>query len=211
MIGPERSPLQTALLIFAIAIVAYLLFQNRTQTTVFSSWPGNNPQQPKSAGIAGSASQTGRGLPGEPNAPYGNPLQSPHIKLTQGYGVGSHAPAEIWGGVDLALDGNGDGQADPQGTEGVPIYATHSGTAQVKPDTWPAGNYLAIQGDGYKTAYAHLSRYNVEDGQHVERGEIIGFVGATGQANGPHLHYEVWKDGVNVNPLDYGALDGGTN
>ena len=110
------------------------------------------------------------------------------------------------GPVDL-LCRDGDGQADAQGTDGAPVYATNSGVASVRPDTWPAGNYLSVEGPGYKTAYAHLSRYAVEDGQQVERGQLIGYVGATGQTSGPHLHYEVWKDGKNVNPLDYGALD----
>lgn len=78
------------------------------------------------------------------------------------------------------------------------IYATHSGTARVKPNTRPTGNYLAVIGDGYKTAYAHLSRYAVEDGQQINEGDLIGYVGATGAASGPHLHYEVWKDGQKI-------------
>jgi len=218
MPGHDMSTLQKGLLILALIGLGYLLLQVQPgQPTILSTWRSGQPvganqpnaAKPKSLGISGAAlPQTGRGLPGEPNAPYGNPLHSANIVLTQGYGVGSHAPAAIWGGVDLAIDGNGDGQADPQGTADAPIYATHSGTAQVKPNTWPAGNYLAIVGDGYKTAHAHLNRYAVQDGQQVQRGDVIGYVGATGDASGPHLHYEVWKDGQNVNPLDYGALDG---
>lgn len=46
----------------------------------------------------------------------------------------------------------------------------------------------------------------LKDGQVVEPGTLIGYVGATGQVSGPHLDYQVWKDGVNVNPADYGAL-----
>jgi murein DD-endopeptidase MepM/ murein hydrolase activator NlpD len=206
--GAGISNLQKALLIGAVLFVVFLLLQNREQSVVISTWSGGVEPQSKSAGIAGSASQTGRGLPGEPNIPYGNPLQSSRTILTQGYGVGSHAPAEIWGGLDMALDGDGDGEADPKGTANAPIYATHDGIANVRPNTWPAGNYLAIEGNGYKTAFAHLSRYNVEEGQIVRRGDIIGYVGSTGQSSGPHLHYEIWKDGVNVDPRDYGALEG---
>ena len=145
----------------------------------------------------------------DPKTPKGSPLGAAAVALTQGYGVGSHAPAEVWGGVDLAVDGDGDGAADPTGTMGAPIYATHSGTASVRPDTWPAGNYLAIINEHYKTAFAHLSRYAVADGEHVERGQLIGYVGSTGMSSGPHLHYEVWKDGKNTNPLDFGALERG--
>lgn len=144
----------------------------------------------------------------DPATPNGSPLGDARVVLTQGYGIGSHAPAAVWGGVDLAIDGDGDGAADPAGTMGAPIYATHSGTARVRPDTWPAGNYLAISNEHYKTAFAHLSRYAVEDGQQVQRGQIIGYVGVTGMSSGPHLHYEVWKDGTNNNPLDFGALEG---
>jgi murein DD-endopeptidase MepM/ murein hydrolase activator NlpD len=208
VIGSDLSTLQKIILALALIGLAYLGLQVGPSQTTISAWRGG--PQPKSLGISGAASQAqqGRGLPGDPAAPYGNPLQSPRTILTQGYGVGSHAPAEVWGGLDLAIDGNGDGQPDPEGTANAPVYATHSGIAQVKPDTWPAGNYLSITGERYKTAYAHLSRYAVQDGQQIRRGDLIGYVGATGQASGPHLHYEVWSDGQNVNPTDYGALEG---
>jgi murein DD-endopeptidase MepM/ murein hydrolase activator NlpD len=213
MPGAGISTVQKVLLIFALLGVGYLILQTQPGKPVISSWRGGaGGPAPKSLGISGvAAPQTGRGLPGDLDVPVGNPLRSPRIVLTQGYGVGSHAPAAVWGGVDLAIDGDGNGLADPQGTDGAPIYATHSGIAHVKPGTWPAGNYLSIDGNGYKTAYAHLREYAVEDGQPVARGDVIGYVGATGDASGPHLHYEVWKDGVNVDPLDYGALDGATS
>jgi murein DD-endopeptidase MepM/ murein hydrolase activator NlpD len=86
------------------------------------------------------------------------------------------------------------------------VYATHDGIARVKPNTWPGGNYLAIENEQYKTAYAHLDSYAVVDGQPVVRGQVIGYVGSTGMSSGPHLHYEVWERGVNRNPLDFDAL-----
>lgn len=58
-------------------------------------------------------------------------------------------------------------------------------------------------GFGYLTRYAHASRLLVEVGQQVRRGEVIARVGDTGVATGPHLHYEVWKDGEAVDPEDY--------
>ncbi len=138
--------------------------------------------------------------------PSGNPLRTPRTIITQGYGVGSHAPASIWGGIDLAIDGDGDGTADPQGTWRAPVYATHDGVARVRPDTWPGGNYLAVENSRYKTAYAHLDSYVVVDGQPVVRGQLIGYVGSTGMSSGPHLHYEVWEQDVNRNPLDFDVL-----
>jgi murein DD-endopeptidase MepM/ murein hydrolase activator NlpD len=208
------------MLILALIGLGYMLLPSRQNQATISGWMAKplvvasaanvQPLQPRAqagviTGIA--APLTGRG-PGDTDIPFGDPLGNPHMVLTQGYDVGSHAPAAIWGGVDLAIDGNGDGTADPDGTWNTPVYATHAGIARVKPDTWPAGNYLAIEGSHYKTAFAHLSSYAVKDGQQVEPGQLIGYVGSTGQASGPHLHYEVWKDGVNVNPLDYGTLDG---
>jgi murein DD-endopeptidase MepM/ murein hydrolase activator NlpD len=56
--------------------------------------------------------------------------------------------------------------------------------------------------------YAHLYKYNVEKNQKVKRGDLIGYVGNTGRSNAPHLHYEIFKDGVRINPINfyYGSL-----
>lgn len=125
------------------------------------------------------------------------------VVMTQGYGVGSHAPAATWGAVDLAVDGNGDGSADPQGTQGQPVVATHDGQVRVTLNSHPAGNHVwVIHEDGvWRTGYAHLlSNIPVETGQLVRAGETIGYVGSTGMSSGPHLDYQVWKSGVNVDP-----------
>jgi murein DD-endopeptidase MepM/ murein hydrolase activator NlpD len=162
------------------------------------------------SGVA-QAQQQGRGLPSDAR-PQGNPLQAPNTVMTQGYGVGSHAPAAVWGGVDLAIDGNGDGTADPEGTQDHPVYATHDGVVKLTPNSWPGGNHLWLANESYRTGYAHLAGYAVQDGQAVRRGELIGYVGTTGQSSGPHLHYDTWiyegGSWVNVTPLEYGALDG---
>jgi len=162
------------------------------------------------SGVA-QAQQQGRGLPSDAR-PQGNPLQVPNTVMTQGYGVGSHAPAAVWGGVDLAIDGNGDGTADPEGTQDHPVYATHDGFVKLTPNSWPGGNHLWLVNDSYRTGYAHLAGYAVQDGQAVRRGELLGYVGTTGQSSGPHLHYDTWiyegGSWVNVTPLEYGALDG---
>jgi len=88
---------------------------------------------------------------------------------------------------------------------GTPIYATGNGVV-VRADNRATGfgNHIVINhGYGYQTLYAHLSKYNVKRGQHVKRGDLIGFVGSTGRSTGPHLHYEVHKNGRKVNPINY--------
>jgi murein DD-endopeptidase MepM/ murein hydrolase activator NlpD len=96
---------------------------------------------------------------------------------------------------------NGVDYAAPTGT---PIMATASGT--VKFSGWQNGygNFVEIQHhSGYSTAYAHLSRFGrgVKVGQKVEQGDVIGYVGATGWATGPHLHYEFRVNRIPKNPL----------
>ena len=66
------------------------------------------------------------------------------------------------------------------------------------------GRLLRINhGYGFSTIYGHLDRFLVKEGGHVRRGEPIGTVGMSGRTTGPHLHYEVWKDGEKQNPLYY--------
>ncbi len=148
---------------------------------------------------------------GDTLTPKGNPLRARNTVMTQGYGIGTHAPSETWGAIDLAIDMDGDGEADPSSTQGHPIRATHSGIVKVTPSSWPAGNHIWVMNQSYKTSYAHLADFAVVSGQVVRQGDVIGSVGSTGQSSGPHLDYQVWKkEGgawVNVNPLDFGALD----
>lgn len=87
---------------------------------------------------------------------------------------------------------------------GTPIYATGDGKV-TKADLGSGYGKMVIieHGFGYKTYYAHLSEYNTKKGANVKRGEIIGYVGNTGLSSGPHLHYEVWKNGAVVNPVNF--------
>ncbi|MQP51914.1 MULTISPECIES: M23 family metallopeptidase [unclassified Flavobacterium] len=93
---------------------------------------------------------------------------------------------------------------------GTPVYATGDGVVY-KADASLSGygNHIEINhGYGYKTLYAHLSKYKCRSGQRVKRGDIIGYVGSTGRSQAPHLHYEVFKGNVRVNPLNfyYGSI-----
>jgi murein DD-endopeptidase MepM/ murein hydrolase activator NlpD len=219
MIGdgwPSLTNGRKVMLVLALVGLGYLLLQTRTTPARLSGWSGDpfvgmrgaavaaDPQVDQPPGIVG-VTQAGRGPLAGDDIPVGNPLQAPNTVMTQGYNVGSHAPAAVWGGIDLALDGNGDGAADPEGTMGAPVYATHHGVVHLVRDSWPAGNHIWVESEHFKSGYGHLKDFAVQDGQVVERGQLIGYVGMSGQANGPHLHYHIWKDGVNVNPLDYNA------
>ena len=88
---------------------------------------------------------------------------------------------------------------------GTPIYATGDGViSKVKRSLGGYGNELEIShGFGYVTKYAHLQNFNVEHGQKVKRGDVIGYVGNTGRSTAPHLHYEVIYKGKKVNPVYY--------
>ena len=88
---------------------------------------------------------------------------------------------------------------------GTPIYATGDGEiSKVKRSRKGYGNHVVINhGFGYKTLYAHMSKYIVKKRQKVKRGDIIGYVGNTGTSVAPHLHYEVHKDGKKINPVNF--------
>ncbi|MGB1635656.1 MAG: M23 family metallopeptidase [Flavobacteriales bacterium] len=90
----------------------------------------------------------------------------------------------------------------PEGTE---IFATGDGVVvKVKRLYNGYGRHVVIRhGFGYETLYAHMSKSIVRKGDRVKRGQVIGLVGSTGTSTSAHLHYEVHKDGVKVNPAHY--------
>ena len=85
------------------------------------------------------------------------------------------------------------------------VYATADGVVEnVRVDSYGYGKYVIIDhGFGYKTRYAHLSSIQVEEGMKVTRGTLIALSGNSGRSSGPHLHYEVWKDGRVCDPVNY--------
>lgn len=85
---------------------------------------------------------------------------------------------------------------------GTPVYATGDGVVQKSNnDGWGYGNHVIVNhGFGYTTLYGHLSRIAAKPGTKVKRGQVIGYVGSTGRSTGPHLHYEVRKNGNPLNP-----------
>ena len=113
--------------------------------------------------------------------------------ISSGYGARS-GPIEggyDWHpGIDIAVE------------FGTPVYAAAAGTVEQAGTNGGYGRYVRIaHGNGYETAYGHMSGLAVAAGQKVIKGEIIGFVGSTGYSTGPHLHYEVLADGQTIDPF----------
>lgn len=132
--------------------------------------------------------RAGRGAAG---LPAGLPLAS--ARLTSGFGWRVHplgGGVRAHSGIDLAA------------AYGTPIVATAAGV--VGTAGWSGGYGLMVaigHGGGVQTRYGHLSRLAVAPGQAVAAGEVIGYVGSTGESTGPHVHYEVRVDGRAVDPL----------
>ena len=89
--------------------------------------------------------------------------------------------------------------------KGSPVYATADGRISILKSSFGGfGKYIYIDhGNGYKTVYAHLDKFNVRRGQKVKRGELIAYSGNSGRSTAPHLHYEVHKNGKKVNPINF--------
>lgn len=93
---------------------------------------------------------------------------------------------------------------DFRASTGTPIPAAGAGRVVARSFNRGHGNFVKIRHNGtYETLYAHMSRFakGVNVGTVVKQGQTIGYVGSTGLSTGPHLHYEIIKDGVHVNPL----------
>jgi hypothetical protein len=94
---------------------------------------------------------------------------------------------------------------DFSSTLGTEVYATGDGVVfDVERNNWGYGNMVIIDhGYGYKTRYAHLKKSAVRKGQKVKRGQLIGYIGNSGKTTGVHLHYEVLKNNVQVDPINF--------
>jgi murein DD-endopeptidase MepM/ murein hydrolase activator NlpD len=115
-------------------------------------------------------------------------------RLSSSFGMRRHpilGYSRMHTGVDFAA---------PSGT---PIYAAGDGVVRFAGRKGGYGNYVQIRHNSeFATAYAHMSRILVRNGERVEQGDVIGRVGSTGRSTGPHLHYEIIRNGQKVNPLD---------
>ena len=88
---------------------------------------------------------------------------------------------------------------------GTPVYASGDGVVKrADAGSTGYGKHIRIDhGFGYMSLYAHLYKYNVRKNQKVKRGDLIGFIGSTGRSEAPHLHYEIFKDGKRINPINF--------
>jgi hypothetical protein len=128
-------------------------------------------------------------------------------------------PGEMNGPFGTRRVFNGELQSQHNGVDfraqtGDPVHAAAAGTVRLAKDLFYSGNAVVLDhGAGVFTSYSHLSRMEVRAGQRVEKGMVVGLAGATGRATGPHLHWGVKVNSVNVNPLSFirvmDLLDGG--
>ena len=149
---------------------------------------------PGSGEILGSdTAWTGTGM-------FAWPMQPDVYHISSGYGYRDDpknpGTTKFHKGVDLAANG------------GTPILAAADGIVEVanSTDSWGYGwgYYVRIKHQGgYETLYAHCSRIAVARDEEVYAGQVIGYVGSTGNSTGPHLHFEVRKDGTVSNPMNY--------
>lgn len=96
---------------------------------------------------------------------------------------------------------------DQRGAAGTPIRAVAAGVVKIVQPFNVLGGTVAIDhGQGLETMYLHMSKLNVAVGDHVDKGDVIGYVGSTGRANGPHLHWVVYVNGVPQNPQQWVKL-----
>ena len=93
---------------------------------------------------------------------------------------------------------------DIAGPHGSKIVAANGGTVLIAGYTYAYGNYVVINhGGGYTTLYGHMSKMAVKEGQSVDKGQLIGYVGSTGLSTGNHCHFEIRKNGTPENPMNH--------
>lgn len=125
------------------------------------------------------------------------PISNKDLKrIASGFGFRIHPIYKTWRmhtGIDFTA---------PIGT---PIYATGDGVVEkLKSKMSGYGKVVVINhGYGYESLYAHMSKIIVKPGEKVKRGQVIGYVGNTGRSTGPHVHYEIKKNGKPINPVHF--------
>ena len=156
--------------------------------------PDSSDQSENSGNSSDSSSGSSSG--GSSDSYWMVPCDYVYVSGTYGW---RDAPTEgastFHSGVDLA------------GPEGTPIYASRSGEVTRGGYNEYNGNFVGINhGDGYSSVYLHMTYAVVDIGEYVEQGQLIGYMGATGIATGPHLHFTIYYNGETVNPAEYIAI-----
>ena len=125
--------------------------------------------------------------------PKGRPVRDGWISSYYGYRTNPFTGGREWHpGVDIA------------GKMGEPVVAVAAGIVIYASKDGGYGNLVEINhGNGFVTRYGHNSKILVKVGQTVSKGQEISLMGSTGRSTGPHVHFEVWRSGVRVNPIKY--------
>ena len=144
-------------------------------------------QQNQSGGSSGSGSNNDSSVLNTGSLSFSWPLAGyGYESITQYYGNNGHR------GLDIGI---------PYGT---PIYASESGQVISAEYHWSWGNNVLIwHNDTYSTRYAHCSSLAVSAGEYVQKGQVIGYAGSTGNSTGNHLHFEVYQNGTRVDPMQF--------
>ena len=169
-----------------------------SSTTTSSGSSGGNSSSSGSGGYSsssGSSSYSGSGTSSyaASGGYYMWPSYCTYITSRFGYRVHPiFQTTKYHSGVDIAA------------SYGTAIYAAASGTVTIAESSTGYGNYVTIyHNNGQTTLYGHMSSIAVYAGQTVSQGDVIGYVGSTGYATGPHLHFEVRENGSCIDPLQY--------
>lgn len=121
------------------------------------------------------------------------PLPAGNTRITCNYGMRKHPITGVYKlhtGVDIGA------------SRGTKIFAANKGTVITSAYSTAYGNYVVINhGGGVSTLYAHMTKRAVKKGDAVTKGDVIGYVGSTGYSTGPHLHFEIIKNGTTINPM----------
>lgn len=184
MITKNRSSyVKLTLYVLVVPVVVALLFSFSTTEKDTDAVNSKTPVQTIAAKVL------------QANVPSEAPVDMSRLKKMQGYGDRMHPVLNKvvkHTGVDFILD------------EGEDVMATADGEVVTVASDEKRGNYIVIKhNEEYSTQYFHLKSFNVKEGQRVKSKEVIGLVGNTGLSQAFHLHYEVVKSGVSVDPVKY--------
>lgn len=163
--------------------------------TSASSSNGNSTTSTEENSTESGSSGSSGGSSSSSSASWLTPV--PYYTLTSPFGYRTHPISGVYklhAGVDLAC------------AAGTEIYASRSGTVTSAGYDSSMGYYVQIDhGDNYRSIYMHMTRYIVSAGQRVTAGQVIGYVGSTGAATGPHLHFGIYdkSQGCYVNPMAF--------
>ncbi|MGH3446012.1 MAG: M23 family metallopeptidase, partial [Nocardioidaceae bacterium] len=185
--------------------ITYVIFDQRIWSSQRSEDGWRNYTHPSGKGDATAAhenhvhisvSGNAAGRASRSGGPAVLPVKPGDYELTSPYGYRSN----VAGGGTHELHTGQDFAADP----GTPIHAATAGTVTTaEACACGYGNYVVIKTGQLEFYYAHQNSLDVHAGQHVKAGQIIGRVGSTGRATGPHLHFEIRRNGHSEDPIPW--------